>query len=106
MRGFPTQASDIFISAKGLVFGNKGNDDLLATLDKPCAVQLFGHDPEFMYRAARDERIAKFDIVDINAGCPVKKVFGNGDGSALMLNPTLLGEVVQARARKNLLRSR
>lgn len=84
------------ISAKGLVFGNKGNDDLLATLDKPCAVQLFGHDPEFMYRAARDERIAKFDIVDINAGCPVKKVFGNGDGSALMLNPALLGEVVQA----------
>lgn len=84
------------VSAKGLVFGNKGNDDLLATLDSPCAVQLFGHEPEFMYKAAKDERIQKFDIIDINAGCPVKKIFGNGDGSALMQSPTLLGEVVQA----------
>lgn len=84
------------VSAKGLVYGNKGTEELLATIDSPCAVQLFGHDPEFMYKAAKDERLARFDLVDINAGCPVKKVFAGGDGSALMLNPTLLGEVVQA----------
>lgn len=84
------------VSAKGIVYNNKGTAELLATLDSPCAVQLFGHEPEFMYKAAKDERLSGFDVFDINAGCPVKKVFGNGDGSALMLNPALLGEVVQA----------
>lgn len=86
------------VSAKGLVYGNKGTEELLATTDieTPCAVQIFGSDPEFMYKAAKDERLAKFDIIDINMGCPVKKVFGNGDGSALMKNPALITEVVQA----------
>lgn len=86
------------VSAKGLVYGNKGTEELLATTDieKPCAVQIFGSDPEFMYKAAKDERLVKFDIIDINMGCPVKKVFGNGDGSALMKNPALITEVVQA----------
>ncbi len=86
------------VSAKGLVYGNKGTEELLATTDieTPCAVQIFGSDPEFMYKAAKDERLVKFDIIDINMGCPVKKVFGNGDGSALMKNPALITEVVQA----------
>lgn len=84
------------ISAKGLIYNGIENNELLATLDSPCAVQMFGHEPEFMYRAAKDERLARFDIIDINAGCPVKKIFGNGDGSALMANPVLLGELVQA----------
>ena len=86
------------VSAKGLVYGNKGTEELLATTDieKPCAVQIFGSDPEFMYKAAKDGRLGKFDIIDINMGCPVKKVFGNGDGSALMKNPALITEVVQA----------
>lgn len=86
------------VSAKGLVYGNKGTEELLAITDieKPCAVQIFGSDPEFMYKAAKDERLGKFDIIDINMGCPVKKVFGNGDGSALMKNPALITEVVQA----------
>ena len=86
------------VSAKGLVYGNKGTEELLATTDieTPCAVQIFGSDPEFMYKAAKDDRLAKFDIIDINMGCPVKKVFGNGDGSALMKDPALITEVVQA----------
>lgn len=86
------------VSAKGLVYGNKGTEELLATTDieNPCAVQIFGSDPEFMYKAAKDERLGKFDIIDINMGCPVKKVFGNGDGSALMKDPALITEVVQA----------
>lgn len=86
------------VSAKGLVYGNKGSDELLATTPTttPCAVQLFGSDPEFMFRAAKDERIAKFDIIDINMGCPVKKVFNNGEGSALMKDPALVTEIVQA----------
>ena len=86
------------VSAKGLCYGNKGTQELLAREDfsSPCAVQLFGSDPKFMYRAAKDERLAKFEIVDINMGCPVKKVFNNGDGSALMKNPDLITEIVQA----------
>lgn len=84
------------VSAKGLVYGNKGTEPLIATLDAPSAVQLFGHEPEFLYKAAKDERLAKFSIIDLNAGCPVRKVFSSGDGSALMLNPTLLSECVQA----------
>lgn len=86
------------VSAKGLVFGNKGTEELIATtsIQTPCAVQLFGSDPEFMYKASKDERLKKFDIVDINMGCPVRKVFGNGDGSALMANPSIITEIVQA----------
>ena len=86
------------VSAKGLCYGNKGTQELLAREDfsSPCAVQLFGSDPEFMYKAAKDERLANFEIVDINMGCPVKKVFNNGDGSALMKNPDLITEIVQA----------
>lgn len=86
------------VSAKGLCYGNKGTQELLAREDfsSPCAVQLFGSDPEFMYKATKDERLAKFEIVDINMGCPVKKVFNNGDGSALMKNPDLITEIVQA----------
>lgn len=86
------------VSAKGLVYGNKGSEELLATTDitTPCAVQLFGSDPEFMFKAAKDERLSKFDIIDINMGCPVKKVFNNGEGSALMKTPSLVTEIVQA----------
>ncbi len=84
------------VSAKGLVYNNRGTQELLATLDKPCAVQLFGHEPEFMYKAAADERLKGFDIFDINAGCPVRKVFNNGDGSALMRDAALLSEVICA----------
>lgn len=86
------------VSAKGIVFNNKGTQELLATTPSttPCAVQLFGSDPEFIYKAARDERLAKFDVIDINMGCPVKKVFNNGDGSALMKDTNLIEEVVRA----------
>lgn len=86
------------VSAKGIVFNNKGTEELLATtpIETPVAVQLFGSDPDYMYKAARDSRLDKFDIIDINMGCPVKKVFNNGDGSALMLNPCLIKEIVSA----------
>ncbi|MBO4380677.1 MAG: tRNA-dihydrouridine synthase [Clostridia bacterium] len=86
------------VSAKGLCYGNKGSEELLATTDTttPCAVQLFGSDPEFMFKAAKDERLKKFALIDINMGCPVKKVYNNGEGSALMNNPALITELVQA----------
>lgn len=45
------------VSAKGIVYNNKGTQELISTLDSPCAVQLFGHEPEFMYKAAKDSSL-------------------------------------------------
>lgn len=86
------------VSAKGLCYNNKATSDLLATTDieNPVAIQLFGSEPEFIFRACRDERLNKFDFIDINMGCPVKKIFNNGDGSALMRSPALISEIVRA----------
>lgn len=88
------------VSAKGLCYGNAGTEALLYRdgADTRTAVQIFGSEPEFIRRAAGDDRLSRFDIVDINMGCPVKKVFSNGDGSALMLRPDLVREVVRAAA--------
>ncbi len=86
------------VSAKGLVYGNKGTEDLLYTTDTrvPTAVQIFGNDPEFIAKAVKDQRLAKFDIIDINMGCPVRKIVSNGEGSALLENPALITEIVEA----------
>ena len=86
------------VSAKGLVYGGKGTDDLLYTTDTgvPTAVQIFGSEPEFIFRACKDERLQKFDVIDINMGCPVRKIVSNGEGSALMENPSLITEIVSA----------
>ena len=71
----------------------------------PMAIQLFGSEPEFMARAAAliesgeylgREGDAKPVAIDINMGCPVHKVVGNGEGSALMKDPRLAGEIVRA----------
>ncbi len=86
------------VSAKGLVYGNKNTAELLHTTDaeKTKCVQIFGSDPEFMFKASADPLLEKFDIIDINMGCPVRKIFSNGDGSALMKDPKLIGEIVSA----------
>lgn len=88
------------VSAKGLCYGGKGTGPLLFTepVCTPRAVQIFGCEPEFMRRAAGDARLKDFDIIDINMGCPVKKVFSNGDGSALMAHPDLIEDIVRAVA--------
>ena len=84
------------VSAKGLCYGGKGTEDLLHTTDTgvPTAVQIFGSEPEFIFKACKDERLQKFDIIDINMGCPVRKVVSNGEGSALLENPALITEIV------------
>lgn len=86
------------ISAKGLVYGSEHTEALLAVTDSEPVkgVQLFGSEPEFMFKAARHEAIAKFDIVDVNCGCPVPKIVSNGDGSALLKDIPKLKEVVAA----------
>lgn len=85
------------VSVKGLYYG--GNTKfLLEKLDDetPSAVQLFGSDPEVFRKVVKFEEVQKFDIIDINMGCPVRKIVSNGDGSALMDNPTLVSEIVAA----------
>ena len=74
------------ISAKALVFGNQKTIDLLSTFDeeKPSMVQLFGNDPESFKEAVQLESIQKFDLIDINMGCPAVKIFKNNEGSALL----------------------
>ncbi len=74
------------VSAKGLMYGGEGSKELLFSgndYDK-TAVQLFGSDAYFMRSACESEHLAPFNIVDINMGCPVPKVFKNGEGSALL----------------------
>ncbi|MDR0758826.1 MAG: tRNA dihydrouridine synthase DusB [Treponema sp.] len=63
------------------------------------AIQLFGANPEVMYRAVL--RLAPFrpEAVDVNSGCPVPKVVKAGAGSALMRDPAVLGRVVEAAVR-------
>jgi len=74
------------VSAKGLMFKGNGSKELLYSNgnEKETAVQLFGADPYYMRAACESESLAPFNIVDINMGCPVPKVFKNGEGSALL----------------------
>lgn len=83
------------VSAKGLVYGNEKTEDLLRLYDNetPSAVQIFGSEPDIMARAISQ---IKADIIDINMGCPVKKIVSNGEGSALMKNPSLAYDIVKS----------
>ena len=85
-------------SAKGLCYSDRKTEELLAVSneERPMAVQLFGSEPEFMAKAAVIAARYKPDFIDINCGCPVPKVAGNGSGSALMKDPALLGKIVSA----------
>ncbi|HWT73889.1 MAG TPA: tRNA dihydrouridine synthase DusB [Mobilitalea sp.] len=85
------------ISAKGIQYNNKNTESLLQIHDKerPAALQLFGADPTILSETAKRLEHRNFDILDINMGCPVPKVVNNGEGSALMKNPKLIGEIVK-----------
>lgn len=83
------------VSAKGLIYGNENTNDLLRLHqnETPSAVQIFGCDPDIMARAVTQ---IKADIIDINMGCPVRKIVSNGEGSALMKNIPLAQKVVDS----------
>lgn len=74
------------VSAKGLFFKGDNSKALLYTGDdySLTGAQIFGSEEYYMRKACESEDLAKFDIIDINFGCPVPKVFKNGDGSALL----------------------
>jgi len=88
------------ISAKALCFQDKKSRELMRFTEneRPCGIQLFGSEPDIMAKAAKIAAEYKPDFIDINMGCPVPKVAGNGCGSALMRSPELAGEIVKAVA--------
>ena len=90
------------VSAKALVYKDEKTKSLMYIPEgeEPCAVQIFGHEPEIMADAARMALdISGADILDINMGCPVGKVVKNGDGSALMRTPELAGQIIESVCR-------
>ena len=86
------------ISAKALTYGDRKTTALMDCTgqQKPCAVQLFGHEPEVMERAAQLVGERKVRWVDLNMGCPAPKIVKSGDGSALMRDPGFAGEITAA----------
>lgn len=85
------------VSAKGVQYNNRNTESLLQIHEeeRPAALQLFGSDPDILSDTAKRLEHRNFDILDINMGCPVPKVVNNGEGSALMKNPELIGEIVR-----------
>lgn len=87
------------VSAKGVQNNNKNTKELLKVdeRERPVAMQMFGSDPEIMAEMARKlNEYEDIDILDINMGCPAPKIVKNGEGSALTLNPKLVGEIISA----------
>ncbi|MDD4691032.1 tRNA dihydrouridine synthase DusB [Eubacterium aggregans] len=86
------------ISAKGLYYKDPKTASLMATDPKeaPAGVQIFGSDPGILEEVVeRYINPSPFAFLDFNAGCPAPKIVKNGDGSALMKNPKLLGDIVE-----------
>lgn len=86
------------VSAMGIKYNNERTKELLYMEDRerPVSMQIFGSNPEAMAIGAKAVEAAGADIVDINMGCPVKKVVSSGDGSALMKDPDLAARVAEA----------
>lgn len=86
------------VSAKGIHYNNKNTKSLLEVDEKerPASLQLFGHEPDIMSEVIKRIDDRNYDILDINMGCPVPKIVNNQEGSALMKNPLLVGQLVEA----------
>ena len=92
------------ISAKGLLYQSEKSRALYEAKpgDEPFFVQLFGSDPDTIAKAAaliERELGEQLLGIDLNMGCPMPKIAGNGDGCALMQNPVLAGKIVEATVR-------
>lgn len=89
------------VSAKAIYYENKNTKPLMEIDERehPISLQLFGCEPKLMGEMARKIEELPFDILDINMGCPVPKVVNNGEGSALMKNPVLAGQIIEEIAR-------
>ena len=88
------------VSDMGLIYGNDETSRYITfkKLSIPTGVQLFGHDPECLKKAAEIalKENPDIDFFDVNMGCPVPKVTKTGAGSALMHDPKLCGDIIRA----------
>ena len=86
------------VSAKAILYKNKNTESLMEIHpeEQPVSLQLFGSDPKIMSEMAKQIEERPFAILDINMGCPVPKVVRNGEGSALMKNPSLVYDIVSS----------
>ena len=86
------------ISANAILYHNRNTESLLEIhpQEGPVSLQLFGSDPAIMADIAARIDDRPFQILDINMGCPVPKIVGNGEGSALTKNPLLAGQIIEA----------
>lgn len=85
------------VSAKAIFYKNKNTDELMEIhpQEGPVSLQLFGSDPDIISEMAKKIEHRPFAVLDINMGCPVPKVVNNGEGSALMKNPLLAGQIIE-----------
>lgn len=85
------------VSAKAIMYQNKNTEALLSIDNRelPVSLQLFGSDADIISTIAHQIEDRPFDILDINMGCPVPKIVNNREGSALMKNPRLAGEIIK-----------
>ena len=88
------------VSAKALHYKDRKTAELMSIGEgeHPCAVQIFGSEPEIMAESVDAVVKTGTEIIDINMGCPTPKIVNNGDGSALMKNTALMGKIVRAVA--------
>lgn len=84
------------VSAKGLHYKDRKTKELISIDGEPCAVQIFGSDPDIMAEVVPQVLESGCSVIDINMGCPAPKIAGNGDGSALMKTPELMGRIMRA----------
>ena len=91
------------VSAKAILYNNKNTIELLQSDEKerPVALQLFGSEPDIMAEIAERVSEGPYDFIDVNMGCPVPKIVNNGEGSALMKNPVLAADIINAMVKKS-----
>lgn len=89
------------VSAKAILYKNKNTKTLLEVLpqERPAAVQLFGSDPDILGEIAARIEDGPYDMIDFNMGCPVPKIVGNGEGSALMREPKKVEQILSSMVR-------
>lgn len=85
------------VSAKGLRYNSEATKLLLYKdeSEPQTAAQLFGRDPQYLRDACESGDLAEYAIVDLNMGCPVPKVYKNGEGSALLADLPLASELIR-----------
>ena len=89
----------VLVSAQGLMRANARTVRYLrhdADVERPYSLQIFGGEPEVMAQAAQVGKEWGAQIIDVNMGCPVKKVTKNGAGSALLCDPGRAASIVRA----------